>query len=653
MPRLPDQDPGTVTLHRLNRVEYDNTVRDLLHTTQRPAQDFPVDDRGYGFDNIADVLSVSPFHVEMYQRAAESLVGEALGGSGVDEAVQQLEAEDIGSSVGTASGGAWNLYSNGEVAASVELPGAGDYTISVRAWQSAGGPDPARMTLTAAGMDLGTFDVTALSGAPEVYEANVTLPGGLAVVSVAFINDFYDSVAGEDRNLYVDWIRIQGPLGATSAPPAARAEIMTCDPATTGRDACADQILRAFARRAWRRPPTDDEITRLRTFLDVAESHGDGFDEGIALALQAILVSPHFIYRVELDADPSSTTPHLLNDFELATRLSYFLWSSMPDDELSALADAGTLHEPATLRAQAERMLADDKAKALTDNFAGQWLYSRAIENVDPDYMLFPEYDPELGQSMRTEMELFFREFLDNDLPVRQLLTADFTFVDYRLASHYDLAPVDSGSGFVRTTLPPERAAGILSKASFLTVTSYPRRTSPVKRGVWVLEQLLCSKPPPPPPGVEGLEEQMIEGGTLRDRLAAHRTDPVCNSCHSVMDPIGLGLESFDAIGQFRTTMEGETIDTSGELPDQDGFHGETFNGAVELGQIISNNDQFPRCVAEHMTTYALGRGLGRTDEAWLDTITEDYLADGGHLRALILAIVTSDPFRMRRGGEL
>jgi hypothetical protein len=503
-------DPGRVTIHRLNRVEYNNTVRDLLGTTQTPADSFPADDRGYGYDNIADVLSVSPLHLELYHAAAESLIDEVLG----------------------------------------------------------------------------------------------------------------------------------------STSPA-QGRLLVCAEETS---ACAGDIVREFARRAWRRPATDAEITRLLAFLDVAEGQGDGFTEGLRLALVSVLVSPSFIFRVEADPDPTSMRPRALTDYELASRLSYFLWSSMPDDTLLELADAGALQDPATLAAQTERMLDDPRAVALIDNFAGQWLYTRVVGDYDPDYRVYPEWDDALAQSMETETKLFFREFLMEDLPITEMMTADWSYLDGRLASHYGVSGPE-GSDFVRASLPPHLAAGILSKGSVLSVTSLPTRTSPVKRGVWVLTMLLCSEPPPPPAGVEALEEtDTMTSGTLRERMERHSTDPICASCHTTMDPIGFGLETFDGIGRYRTDDGGEPIDSSGQLPDRDGFSGETFSDAAGLGRILAGNERFPQCVAEHMLTYALGRGIETADEHWVESIAATAMDDGGHLRALIVSIVTSDPFRMRRG---
>jgi hypothetical protein len=630
----PEAGTAAVTFHRLNRYEYDNTVRDLLGTTRRPAEDFPDDDVSYGFDNIAEVLSTSPLHVELYQRAAETLVAEALA-PGAAEEVRQLEAEEVGSTVGAPSGEAWNLYSSGSIDAVVELPAAGDYRITVRAWQDAAGPEAARMTLAVDGVALGSFDVVAESAPGQDESVETALAAGPRQISVSFENDYW--MDPEDRNLHVDWIRIEGPLGAAGSNPA-RDRILVCAEQTPD---CARLIFETFGRRAWRRPLTAEELDGLAAFLDLAAAEGEGFDRGIELGLTALLVSPSFLFRVELDGPDGEP----VSGWELASRLSYFLWSSMPDDRLLDKAASGTLSDDPVLRAEVERMLLDERSRSLVESFAGQWLLTRDIGDVEPDYRVFPVWDPSLGQTMRRETELFFEEVLRADHPLPELLAADWSFVDDRLATHYGLPPV--GPGFVRTELPPERQAGLLGRASVHVVTSYPRRTSPVRRGKFVLERLLCDAPDDPPPGVEGLEEQMIETGTLRERMELHRTNPVCAQCHVAMDAIGLGMESFDAIGSHRLTDGGSPIDATGELPS-----GERFDGPVELAALLAEDPRFARCVAEKLLTYGAGRGLSTADRAWLDVITEHARGEGNHLRAMITAVVLSEPFRTRPGGR-
>ncbi len=638
-------DVARVTLHRLNRAEYNNTVRDLLGDTTRPADNFPDDDFGYGFNNIADVLSLSPLHLELYQSTAEALVDAALAGGPVTSQTQRFEAETVGSTVGAAGADHWNLYSTGEIATVVTFESDGDYTFRVRARQSQAGPDDAMMSVTLNGQPLETFTVT-----PETmttFEVSAEVNAGAHQVGVTFENDFYDPAAGADRNLYVDWFEVEGPTGVAAAPETgARASIMTCTPADSSEAECASQILSQFARRAWRRPVEQDELTRLVAFVDLAKSEGDDFETGIRLALQAILVSPNFIFRVELDPDPNSDEPHPLTQYELASRLSYFLWSSMPDDELLDLAEAGQLADEATLRQQVTRMLDDPKSAALIDNFATQWLFIDVIRDHEPDYAEFPTFDDELRASMRTETRMFIAELFETNADIRDLLLARFSFIDARLAQHYEV-PAPANDGFQRVTFQGDGRRGLLSHGGLLTSLSFPTRTSPVKRGAWVLGNLLCAEPPAPPPGVENLPTSTTEGKTLREQMEAHATDPSCSSCHRLMDPIGFGMENYDGIGAWRDQDNGAPVDSSGKLPD-----GTEFNGAAELADIIADMESYPSCVTEKTLTYALGRGVHYWDEPQIDLILER-LGESFGFRDLISEIVVSPAFRMRRGGEL
>jgi hypothetical protein len=630
------RDPGRVTLHRLNRVEYNNTVRDLLGTALRPADDFPADDYGYGFDNIADVLSLSPVQLELYDRAAEALTDEALLTSSTAELFHH-EAEALDGSAGSAQGTTWVLSSSGTVSVTVNLPAEGSYRIAARVWGQQAGAEPARMNLLVGGVTFGPFDVPETSGNPVVIEATTDLAAGNKVVQVEFINDYYDPDLNEDRNLVIDWIEVEGPLGAATDNPI-RDRLVTCDPVGDG-DPCVREIVGNFARRAWRRPLTETEVGSLVGLVDLAVTEGDDVETGLHLALQAILISPHFLFRVELDPAPEL---HPLDDHELASRLSYFLWSSMPDDDLFAAADSGSLQDPAELEAQVRRMLDDPKSEALLDNFAGQWLNTRGLVNHAPDPVAFPEYDDELRIAMETETRLFFGEFLRSDLPLDQMLEADFGFIDARLAAHYgEPAPA---TDFEKVTLTTGQRGGLLTQGALLTITSNPTRTSPVKRGKWILTNLLCSEPDPPPPGVEGLEENGPITGSVRERMEQHRSDPVCASCHRVMDPLGFALENYGPIGGWRTEDNGYAVDATGELPT-----GETFDGAAGMSSVIGADPRFARCVAEKLTTYGLGRGLEDTDAIYVDAIAEELRTRGNRMTDLIALIAQSEPFRMRR----
>lgn len=638
-------DPGRVTLHRLNRTEYDNTVRDLFYGLEVSfADQFPVDDHSHGFDNNADVLSVTPLLFELYERAAEASI--ELAFSSGSSAIRR-QAEEMTATVGSACcGGFWNLTSNGELSTTVDTSAAGTYDLRVRAFGHQGGDALPNMLVSVGGVEVGSFDVAATEAAPQVYVAQVELGAGAHLVSVAFTNDYYDADTSTDRNLLVEYVELQGPSDGPSGPSDIRGKLLTCTPADTDEETCSAQVLEAFAERAWRRPVTATELEQLVALVPDGQQQGGTWEDGVKLAMKAAMVSPHFVFRVELDPDPTSLEPHPLTDFELASRLSYFAWSTMPDEELFALARSGELNDTEVLREQVDRMLEDGKAEALLANFAGQWLYTRAIsDDLVKDPLTYPLFDADLRAAMRKEMELFVATFLTEGRSLQELLTARETFVNDRLAALYGLDPVGTND-FVRVPLTDVPRAGLLTQGGLLAVLSHPTITSPVRRGQWVLEQLLCMPPPPPPPG---LEIPPIEGegtdGPMREKLAKHREDPSCAACHAMMDPIGLGLEHYDAIGMYRE-MEGPwPIDASGELP-----FGGPFDNALQLASIIAESDEFASCTVQKTMIYALGRGISGIDAPFIDEITREFVSADYDLRELIALAVTSDVFRMRRG---
>jgi Protein of unknown function (DUF1592)/Protein of unknown function (DUF1588)/Protein of unknown function (DUF1595)/Protein of unknown function (DUF1587)/Protein of unknown function (DUF1585)/Ca-dependent carbohydrate-binding module xylan-binding len=637
-------DPGRVTMHRLTNAEYDNTIRDLFFgLAVSPAADFPADEVSLGFDNISDVLSVTPVLFELYERAAEQTIELALtatGGAGS----QRHEAETIGGTVGAVCcGGFWNLSSNGEIATTITVEADGDQQLVVRAYGRQAGPDLPHMVVSVDGATVAEIDVSAVEAAPAEHVVAVSLAAGNHAVSVAFTNDFYDPAASADRNLYIDWIELR-PLGG---PSSVRDLVLTCEPTVGAEAACAEEILSAFAKRAFRRPVTDAEVAGLVGLVQASLDDGQGWDPAISLGLQAVLVSPHFLFRVELDDDPTSLVPHPVSEHELASRLSYFVWSTMPDDELTELADGGTLSDPAVLAAQVRRMLEDPRAESLVDNFAGQWLYLRNLDyEIAKDYERFPEFDAELQASMKTEAEMFFRTFITEGRSLRDLLTGQDTFVDARLAVHYGI-PVPEGEGFQRVSLEGLPRRGLLTQPGIMSVLAHPVTTSPVRRGKWVLEQLMCIHPPPPPPGVEVPPLAPEEGGTMRQQLEQHRADPACAGCHRLMDPIGLGLEHYDAIGRYRTMDAGLPIDATGELPS-----GETFTDALGMVELLADSDDFTTCTARKTLTYALGREPTDSDVPYLEEIVAEFETDGMTLEGLLVAVVTNDTFRMRRGEQ-
>jgi hypothetical protein len=508
------RDPGRVTIRRLNKSEYNNTIRDLLGVKFKPADDFPSDDVGYGFDNIGDVLTMSPLLMEKYFNAADLIVEEVFK---APELKKKIMMETV----------------------------------------------PAKAT-------------------------------------------------------------------AKEKQKAARA------------------ILQPFIKRAYRRPVAAEEVERFVRFIDLAEKNGDNFDKGIQLALKAALCSPNFLFRVEKDFRiKGDKFVEPITQYELATRLSYFLWSSMPDEELFSVAGKGQLRDKARLEAQVRRMLKDSKVRALTENFAGQWLQLRSVAQLSPDPKLFPDFDAKLRAAMIKETELFFEHIVKEDRSIIDFLDADWTFVNEQLAKHYGIPGVQ-GEDFVKVQLSGGERLGVLTHASILSVTSNPTRTSPVKRGKWILDNILNTPPPPPPPDVPDLSEDstVIASASLRTRMEQHRTNPNCAVCHQRMDPIGFGFENFDAVGAWRTKDGKFDVDASGELPG-----GSKFKGPRDLVAVLKSKDaEFRRCLVEKLLTYALGRGLEYYDKCALDEICSALVDNDNRFVTMVLAIAQSEPFQYKKG---
>jgi mono/diheme cytochrome c family protein len=657
-------DPGRVTIRRLNRAEYNNTIRDLISIDFHPADDFPSDDVGYGFDNIGDVLSMPPILLEKYLAAAELISEEAIvAAPSAKGMVKTWAGETLGSNAGGSArdDGTLVLTSESEIAVNHQFPRNAHYVIRVRACGDQAGPDPVRMAVRIDGKELKRFDVTAPAGKFQDFQFRQNLRGGPRRVSIAFLNDYYEPSAPDpkqrDRNLIVESIEVEGPLYSTGDPlPEMHRRIIFTTPKNAGDTSRASRaVLERFASRAYRRPVSEGELAKLMKLVDLALRKGDSFERGVQLAMQAILVSPQFLFRVELGsrADLINTRasetarPEKIGDFELANRLSYFLWSSMPDDELWRAALDGSLRSADTLDKQVRRMLRDPKAHALVENFAGQWLQLRNLRSLNPDRGRFPSFDEKLREAMIRETELFFEAVMRGDSSILEFVDSDFTYVNERLARHYGITGI-KGEQFRRVKLKGHERGGLVTQASILTVTSNPTRTSPVKRGKWVLEQLLGTPPPPPPPNVPVLTEdaKALTAATLRLRMEQHRSKASCAVCHNKLDPLGFGLENFDAVGAWRDQDSGVPVDSSGTLPS-----GESFRGPKELKTILkAHTPEFTRCLTEKMLTYALGRGLEDYDRCAVEEIVKSLRSNRYRFSALVLGIVRSDPFQKRRG---
>lgn len=652
-------DPGRVTIRRLNRAEYNNTIRDLVGVDIEPAADFPTDDVGYGFDNISDVLSMPPLMLEKFLDAAERVAGAAI--MTVDphaSVVRRFEASDERVEGGTRDESTRNLYSDGEISVEHNFPVTGEYLLRAAAFGTQAGDEPVKMGFHVDRDDVEEVDVRAVSDAPGVYEVRTKIEAGRHRFAVSFLNDYYRPEGPEDergdRNLYVEYLEVEGPLSLDPTPLSeSHRRIIYRTPAEGESDeACARELIAKFASRAFRRPATDDEVARLVELFKLRRQEGGSLEQAMQLAVTAVLVSPHFLFRIEEDRQPSApgeiSAP--LSNYELASRLSYFLWSSQPDDELLAAAASGTLHDPAVREAQVRRMLADPKADALVRNFGDQWLQIRNLERLAPDAKQFADFDEPLRAAMAEETRHFLAGLIREDRSVLELLDANYTYVNERLARHYGLEGV-TGEEFRRVDLPAGARGGVLTHASILTVTSNPTRTSPVKRGKWVLETLLGTPPPPPPADVPLLAEgeQAVLTGSLRERMLQHRANPSCASCHERMDPLGFGLENFDAIGRWREKDGEFEIDPSGTLPS-----GESFAGPAELRTILLGRAaDFRRSLAEKLLTYALGRGLEYYDRTAVESIVSALEASDDRFTALIVAVAASDPFRLRRATSM
>ena len=670
--------PGRATVHRLNRSEYANSVRDLLGLEVDAAALLPPDDESYGFDNIADVLGVSPMLLERYMSASRKISRLAVGDPAIRPVAQTYRTRPDLSQDERLEG--MPLGTRGGILVRHNFPLDGEYVIRMKLARNTVDVirgleqshevetilDGARVHLATIG---GKEDTDALienpmAAAPKVegrLETRVKVKAGPHSIGVTFVQEDHAEVdqllqpflrttidpVDEVGLPHIENMVVAGPFNATgSGDTPSRRQIFVCRP-VAGIDEvpCAKKIIGSLARHAYRRPVRDSDLETLLSFYQSGRNKGN-FETGIESALRMILASPEFVFRFEPDpADVAPETAYRISDLELASRLSYFLWSSIPDDQLLDLASQGRLKDPEVLDQQVRRMLADRRAEALITNFAGQWLFLRNLKNISPDVQEFPDFDDNLRQAMRQETELFFGSIVREDRSVLDLLNANYSFVNERLARHYGI-PNIYGSHFRRVTLADERRRGLLGQASILTVTSYATRTSPVLRGKFILSNILGTPPPPPPPNVPALKENN-EGGrplTVRERLEEHRRNAACASCHKIMDPLGFSLENFDAVGRWRSSDAGAPIDSSGVLID-----GTKVNGPVALREaLLSRPGMFAGNLTEKLLTYALGRGLDFNDTPTVRAIARDAARNDYRFSSLIAGIVKSTPFEMK-----
>ena len=670
-------DPGRLTVRRLNRAEYNNTIRDLLHIEFRPADDFPSDDVGHGFDNIADVLTVSPVLMERYLDAADKIAAQAIPLNASKPPKRTMAAkycEPASANVPQSqfrpfTGSEGDAVKSGPINIPARITADGDYIMRARLYAKSADGRPVRVAMLVAGGAIAkpspAGEIAKLDGAwlgylklvhilktveinakseqdAQTIEVKVPRIEGIERIAVAA---FKPQGGQPAPTLFIEWLAYEGPMDARSA---ATKSLLVVTPGKSQPEQTRE-VLARFAPRAWRRPVSNEELDRLCKLVAYAMGHNDTWEEAMRRAVSAILASPKFVFRLEPEDQPESAEPRPVNEFQLATRLSYFLWSSCPDEELLQLAVARKL--TAGLDAQIHRMIQDPRADALIQNFAMQWLQLGRLSSHSTDPKTFPNWKPELGSAMLEETRRFFGEIVRSDRSILDLLDGDFTWVNQRLAELYGIksAGAFQKDEWKRVSLAGSPRGGLLTQASILTVTSNPTRTSPVKRGKWVLEQLLGTPPPPAPPNIPSLDDSKRKDitGTFRQKLEQHRADPKCANCHAKMDAFGFALENFNGVGQWRDRDEtGAAIDASGKLAT-----GRAINGLADMKTLLRSRKQdFAKCLTEKMLIYALGRGLDYYDEPTISRITFSLEKNDHRFSTLIGGIVKSPAFLLRRG---
>ena len=631
-------------IRRLNRIEYQNTIRDLLSVEIDASKILPADDSGYGFDNIGSVLTISPAHIEKYLLAAETALDKALVLGPTKTPLKKLKTKDFKGEARPRQEGLYFIR-NGESSHTIKIDHKGDYILRIAASGKQAGGEPAKLVVSHNGKIIETHAVTNSLDDEKIFTTKLKLRAQSHLISLGFSNDYYNPEAKNprqrDRNLMVHSLHLEGPLGFKQKKPKTHQNIFLARKTEISDAEYARNILQNFMPKAFRRPISTAEIDRYMSLFKHMRTTGSNLEHSIYGTLQAILISPSFLY-IAPPENLEKNFPSRVSEHVLASRLSYFLWSSMPDDELMQLAHQGKLRTQ--LDQQVIRMLKSDKSKEMIRHFSGQWLQLRDLAVITPNRKRFPTFTTALAQDMRTETEMLTNHILRGNKSLLEFLDAEYSFINNRLASHYSI-PKITGSHFRRVELKNTKRRGILTHASLLTITSQPNRTSPVLRGKFVLENILDITPPPPPPLAESFDDKHNHNRTLREQLSMHRKKAACAGCHNLMDPVGLAFEHYDAIGRFREFENGQPIDASGKL-----VTGETLENADSLRQIIATkkSDEFLQCLTSKMLTYALGRGVDRYDRITVENILRDLKNEEYRAHSLILSIIKSAPFQQQ-----
>lgn len=640
--QMPDN-PGKTVVRKLNRIEYENTLNDLLYIEEEHAHDIPLDSVGYGFDNISELMNIPPLLMEKYLIAARNAVDKAIWENPNPKMSLRISPDDFAkvSGAGDISPTQAGLYSNGAIKTDFSITHASKYKLTINAYGTQAGNEPVKADIKIDGKKLKTISIPQKNYKPGNFSLEVNLKKGKRALEIVFINDHYDAKKKQDRNLFVKYVNLNGPLGEIPLPKSHTALIPSLPTKGQNEDVAAITNIRTFVQRAFRKKVSDNQLSRYVNLYTKERKSGRSFYQALKTSYMAALVSPHFLFRME--DKPKEVAK--ANDSELATRLSYFLHSSMPDKQLLSKAAKGELSNPQTFKTEVQRLLKSPNAANFSENFSGQWLMLRSLDRLQPDMKKFPEWNTQLKDSMKNEAVTLFHTILSNNDSIKKFISNDEIYINETLAKHYKIPNIKGNQ--IRRIKAPANRGGILTMSSTLAVTSMPARTSPVKRGKWIMEEVLGTPPPDPPEDISPLEEtgKANPNMSLREKLELHRADEGCASCHRIMDVYGFCFENFDPMGKWRKTENGRPIETGGTLPD-----GTKLEGLVNLKDyIVSKDEKFAEHLISKLLIYALGRGLEESDYKTISAIVSSTQKNGYRFQDIILAITESVPFQMKK----